>query len=329
MAFKGFKPFRTKASNVINYRAIDIPGMTTLYLLSLGHTTVNDALTDEDEKKLDEQLESQTLILETVASIMDKEKVDYKEANNLLFGIKIKTIETEDGTEVVASDESSEFAMFKYMGREKYKQLLKAMAKKNKDRALVESVATGMIQRRALYPIVVTNTARAGSDSLVVEPLAFPMAKGDKIQFGDVVVELSSSVDVDKTELKLTDELLTRIKSESVGFALDKNGVVVAGFEEWDIKLTRSELPNAPIDVAQEIYEFYMSERGMKTDGDMAGEMPEEEMDLGKSEKLLTDSKPVENGSALTTQNSTGKSNTTESQTVDSTATTLEVSLSG
>ena len=329
MAYKGFAPFRQKASKEIKYKAIDIPSMTTLYLLSLGHTTVNDALTDEDEKKLDEQLESQTLILETVANIMDAEKVDYKEANNLLFGIKIKTIETDDGTEVVASDESSEFAMFKYMGREKYKQLLKAMAKKNKDRALVESVATGMIQRRALYPIVVSNTARQGSDSLTVEPLAFPLAKGDKVQVGDVIVELGVAADADSTKLNLKDELPNRIKSDSVGFALDNKGVVVAGFDEWSLELTRSELPNAPIDVAQEIYEFYMDERGMKTDGDMAGEMPETEMDLGKSEKLLTDSKPLEDESASTTENSTGKSNTTESQTVDSTAKTLEVSLSG
>lgn len=327
--FKGFKPFRTKAASSINYKAIDVPGMTTLYLLALGYTTVNDALTDEDEKKLDEQLESQTLILETVANIMDAENVDYKEANNLLFGIKVKTIQTDEGTEVVASDESSEFAMFKYMGRERYKQLLKAMAKKNKDRALVESVATGMIKRRALYPVVVAKTAREGSDSLTVEPLAYPMAKGGKFQIGDVVVTLASNAECDATELKLTDEIPARIKSNSVGFALDSKGVVVAGFDEWTLELTQSELPNAPIDVAQEIYEFYMIERGMQTEGDMAVEMPEDEMDLGKSEKLLTDSKPVENEPASTMENSTGKSNTTDSQTVDSTPTTLEISLSG
>ncbi|MBW4460436.1 MAG: hypothetical protein KME47_09375 [Nodosilinea sp. WJT8-NPBG4] len=327
MAFKGFKPFKQRASTNIAYKAIPVPGMTTMYLLSLGYTTVNDALTDEDEKKLDEQLESQTLILETVRDIMEKEKVEYKEANNLLFGIKVKTIQTDEGAEVVASDESSEFAMFKYMGRERYKALLKAMAKKNKDRALVESVATGMIARRALYPVIVSKSAREGADTLIVEPLAFPMAKGDKAQFGDVVVTLSANAECDATTLKLTDEISTRIKHNTVGFALDSNGVVIAGYDGWSLELTKSELPNAPIDVAQEIYEFYMSERGMKTDGD-AGAL-DEEMDLGKSNPLLTDSETVENESVSTTVNSTGKSSTTESQTPDSTPKTLEVSLSG
>ena len=322
---KGFCPFRRVQASEIKYKAFQIPGVSTLYLQKLGYTRVIEALSSQDEKKLEEQLSSQTLILKTVASIMEKENCSYKEANNRLFGIKTKTITNDDGSqEVVPEDESSELAMFRYMGEDGYKQLLRAMAKKSADRELVESVATGMIQSRTLYPVIVAEKARAKSDEIKVTPTLSSIPSGYKLQFGDYSFTVAESVAEGDDTITISEQLPTRLNANEVGFICKPSGSPLVGVE-WQLQNTRDYLPDAPIDVAQEIYDFYMQERGM------ASAEEDTDMDLGKSERSLIPSKNERQESPLTGTQSTGNAASTDyPQTIpDSAQENLEISLSG
>jgi len=308
--FKGFCPFlKSKASSEIKYWSIDVTPDNTLYLRKLGYTTTSESLSKEDEESIDRQLESQGIILETVLEIAEKDGISPDEAQKKLFGLDVKEIGFDDnGEPIIEQNESnSQISMFKWMGKNRFMAFSKALANKQNNRDTIESIATGMIQNRMLYPVVLTKTHKARSKALAVQPVGYVLEKGSKVQFGEYTVTLADSCDHDEADLTLTDGIPTRFDDTLIGFVLNKDDTAKQGFPDWDVDATQQYLPNAPIDVAAEIYQFYMTERSMPTDGD-----GNDDMTVGKSQASLNPSEEQGNEQESTTNSSTPESSDTE-----------------
>lgn len=317
MMFKGFCPIRAKKQRTIEYQKIEIPGYASFYLQKLGYTMAKEALSEEDEEAINQQIESQYIMLSVIAEIAEKEKISAEAAQKKLFGVQLKDIQLDEFGEpivdesAIPTESESQLAMLRWMGESRFKAFFKALASKKNNRKAVESIATSVIQNRILYPVVAAKAHRTKLDELEVEPLMMPIAAGSKIQFGEYAFEVAKNVpaaedDESVSIIPLKDELNIKLPVGAVGFLIDSDGVKV-GFKDWTLAHTKS-LPDAPVDAAEMLYQFYMSERSMSSLTDNLEE-PLTEGKSGNSSQALS---PAGGEYTSTTQISTTESNQEE-----------------
>lgn len=203
-----------------------------------------------------------------------------------------------DGVEVMPSEKLTDY--FTLEESTKYFEINASASSKYK-------VATLFIKHRLGYHVTVTESAKAESADLEVEPLRWSLAIGDKLQFDGFKVEVTKAANVNDTRIYV-EPLPQKIASGTTGFLIDlETNSLKVGMPSWTESDTQ-DLDELSVDA---IYSFYQEQIGLRQGADE-----------GKSEpETLNDSS---NQNLLTGLNVTSESNGTESTTRNSRSKTLE-----
>jgi hypothetical protein len=295
-------PFQT-AQKIVNPIKVVSAGGFNIHLLSRGYLTLTEDY--ETDAVATREAEVTEIFLEAIKACASKEGIKASEAREKVF-----PSQRADGVEVEGAD------LMDYLDVKPMHKLIQLQKVTTKDD--VAHVATLMIRERLVYPVVVKAVAKQKSNQLgEVEPLRFNAVGGNRLRFGETIVEVDGNATYDE-EMVVVKPLLRQIEAGEVGYLLDAMGGFKVGNADWTLEHTKSLLS---LEQQRALYDFYKSERGDSAASEDAGE-ENLTMPLLESDSSL-------NESQSTGLPSIGESNPTESPTNDSMPRTLATSQPG
>lgn len=234
----------------------------------------------------------QLILDRATRALMAKEGIkDYGAAYLRLMGADTKNVDSDSGG----------LTMYSYLSREEVEEMLSL--RENRHEIAIKA-ATAMIRYRVAYPVKITADANpkkgATSASLEVEPLSFPLAKGDKIRVKYRVLTVAEYAE-DGSEVLQVESLPEPIKADSVGYVLNEKGKFMIGNPDWTEEHTNEFLSESLISL---LYAFYQEE---SIGAVVNKEEPTEE--TGKNLLTEASSKPSPDESPSTGEQSSGESN--------------------
>jgi hypothetical protein len=261
--------------------AIGDENIGILYLEKRGFISVGERM-EIDEYELSRS-KAQIVATKLIKTIAKDRNISFEAAQELLSPKPV------DGVAVDNSD-----IVYDYVEEFAELQSLSAL----NSNTLAVAIATIFIQNRAAYPIQIDYDAAINATALDIIPQSLHLKNKQQIAFGGftghkVIIKGNQSSDVSVIQVEPIEQPLSE---GDIGFLIDGRKYIV-GSDEWTIEDTKSLDEN----LISAIYEFYQNER------------------LGwvKPEPVVTTSEEETAGESLqlTGTDSTGESNTTESET--------------
>lgn len=227
-----------------------------IYLLKKGGLTPSENAVDMQELSK-KQAKITSMIYTAIKNYAGKHKLSDEDAREIFFSDKVN-INPIDYLE--PSQQEAYLELVSDVGEQKYK------------------AASLMIQYRLLYPLIIKEKTKAGSTTLKVEPLTYPLAKNDVFQFEGFQVEVADTYNFGATEINVN-PVPQNIDLGKVGYLLDfETGKVRSGDPTWNLALTKDMLVESQIAALES---FYKSETGElkasdnETEGNLTAKLPE------------------------------------------------------
>lgn len=214
---------------------------------------------------------------------------DPDEAQRLFFARIV------DGVEVMPSARLTDYLDFNETA--KYFEINASASSKYK-------VATLFIKYRLGYHVTISESSKAKSADLEVEPLRWSLAIGDTIQFDGFRVEITEAANIGDERIYIK-PLPQKLDRGATGFLIDfESNSLKVGMPSWSEDETQ-ELDEIQVD---SIYEFYQQQIGLRQSED-GGKSQTETLKDSSNQNQLTGSTatPESNGTESATRNSQSK----------------------
>lgn len=220
-----------------------------IHLLKKRGISPNENPTDLQQAAI-RQARAALLVEAAVKRLCEVESVTRKEARKRLFAVELKDAETGEDTE-------SETSMYDYLSPEEATELLSL---RDSDAQVAIKAATLMVRYRVAYPLTVLKTIKPSTKPTTVdiEPLAFPLAAGDRIEIGEVKYTLATAAEEGSESLELV-SIPAAIEKGAIAYVLTENGRRKLGSPDWEIADTEGALTE---ELILEIYNFFRMEAG-------------------------------------------------------------------
>ena len=286
-------------------------GTGVVHLLKRSGVTPKENPADMQERQK-KTAKVQALLIKATQRLAKNENISRTEARKRLFATPTKSAENgeqveEEGAGLYDHLEPEEVEMFLQLQIETQELRIRA--------------ATLMIQFRIAFPVEVVALAKAGSEALEVKPIGFGIPAGDRILFGDIVVEVSDYADEGSLTIQV-EKLKAPIRPETVGYLCFKDASTAKiGDPNWTQPDTESLLLESQV---QLLYDFYrMEAAGLDSIEELYAE---EDNELGSGEDSSATLSDSSSSRLLTGEISISDSNGLDVERSGSTPETLEIS---
>jgi len=278
----------------------------------------NMIMVDEDPDELQDgnakRVATQALLMEAQLRLANEREISFDDAGALFFNRNAK-----EGEAVEQID------LFAYFTLEEKKEWLQLQQDAKQTRLIA---ATLMMQTRFVWSFETSKRINPGSETIEIEPVDFPIAKGDRLKFDDAAypeMQTAEEVIPGQTTIKLASPVRYGVEAHQMGYLLDfKTGKPKTGVPDWTIEDTKHFFSQ---DMLNAIFDFYQDERSAPAKLiEQVAKESEGNATLATSLPLLDASQP---NPLSTGGNSENASNHTESGTNNSASKDLVIALPG
>lgn len=276
-----------------------------LYLQRLGYVKAGESL---QVKKYSATKKQVTGVINAVIKGIAKDKgIEKEEAAEYIFGKKV------DGTIAYPSDRDAVLLEYEEELGELNKNEVPTLEIWNFVANLMLSgfyVEGEFIPGRVAFQVELLEDVSLNVEKIKIEGLGFPLPAKTKIKFGDVILTVKENHEEEVQEVVI-EKSPGSIKEGEIGFLYDDfKRQYVLGNEDW----TFADTASLPQELIQAIFEFYQSETLNLME---ESEGIDEKKALTPLEEVKKMDMEVEANKTLTGTQSTSKSKSTESKTVD------------
>lgn len=269
-------------------RAIGSPEYGVIHLLKKGSISPRENPIDLQEAGT-RQAKVQLMLQQAIKRLAKEEGVSNSEARKRLFAAPVKDAESGQETDDSAS-------LYDHLSSTEAAELLNL---REDTAATALKAATLFIRYRVAYPVQIVSNAQFGVPELTVAPLSFPIADGQKIQFGGIKVQVNGFHEVGAETIAVA-AIPQPIADGKIGYLCNfETGKQQIGDPEW----TEDDTAELPEPLILAIYRFYELE--------MAGleeEPQQEQQDAEGKEPAQLSSADLPSESRSTGENSSSDS---------------------
>jgi hypothetical protein len=241
-------------------RAVGTPDIGVIHLQKKGGISPNENPIDLQEAGT-RQAQMQLMLQGAIKRLAEEKSISKGEARKQLFAMPVRDASTGEEAEDVPS-------LYDYLSPEESAQLISL---RDDTAAIAIKAATAFIKYRVAYPVQINGFAKAKAESASVQPLAFSVDAGQKIQFGSKKVTVRTVAETDDEALNF-EALSERLEDGAIGYLCGENGKVLFGNLDWTEMDTRECLTE---DLITRIYNFYQAEAAGLSEEEAFTEEPE------------------------------------------------------
>lgn len=264
MAFN-YKPNPVRKIPQPEIAKIGNPFIGVLCMLRRGMVMVDedpDDLQDGNAKRV----ATQVLLMEAQLRLAEERGISFEAAGDLLSGASVKEEESTEKGAIVVNDgaivkaqSSEKIDLFRYFSSEEKREWLMLLTDAKQTKLIA---ATLFMQTRFVWSFDTAIRINPSSDSIEIEPVDFPIAKGDRIRFDDTAypeMQVLEEVAPGQATVRLTSPIRYGVEAQQTGYLLDfKTGHVKAGVPDWTIEDSKHYFSQDMLDA---IFNFYQDER--------------------------------------------------------------------